>query len=105
MGSLGGAHIVNDRLVVLVAAVGEVHAGHVQAGITQLVDGLDRVGLGADGADDGGAAEVAGRRELRLERGQPIDAAADIQVVLGRGSHCAEGSGVRVLLVKSLRHC
>lgn len=88
----GSAHIVNDRLVVLVAAVGEVHTGHVQAGITKLVEGLDRVGLGADGADDGSAAKVAGRGEGCVEGGQPIDAATDFQVLLGRGRHDADGA-------------
>lgn len=58
LGLLGGASIVNDGLVVLVLAVGEVHANNIEAGGSQLVDGLDRVGLGTDCADDGCSSEV-----------------------------------------------
>ncbi|KAI7180396.1 Pyruvate [Hortaea werneckii] len=43
---LGLARVVDDGLVVLVAAVGEVHADDVQAGGAQHVDLLRRVGLG-----------------------------------------------------------
>src|SRR4051794_39929504 len=75
LGLLGGARVVNDGLVVLVAAVREVHAHDVEAGGAELVDGLGRVGLGADGADDGRAAVVLLGLEGRVELGQPVDPA------------------------------
>jgi hypothetical protein len=72
---LGLTGVVNDRLVVLVRAMREVHADHVQTGCflvggvrgvstlehievlfgltsSEHVDGLGRVCLGANGADD-----------------------------------------------------
>lgn len=77
----GGAGIVNDRLVVRVFAVGEVHADcggsagevrihvrgrlqrtDVQSALHELDEGLDIVGLGTDRADDGGLREC--EREL-----------------------------------------
>lgn len=85
----GGAGVVNDRLVVVVRAVGEVHADNVEADVAQLVDCLDGVGLGADGADDGAAAVVALGLEGRVERREPVDAPAILEVVLGRGGHDA----------------
>lgn len=51
--------------------MGEVHADNVETGIAQLVDGLDRVGLGANGADDGRAAVVVLRAVGGVERGKP----------------------------------
>lgn len=51
--------------------MGEVHADNVKTGISELVDGLNRVGLGANGADDGGAAIVALRSESSVEGGKP----------------------------------
>lgn len=67
--------------MVLVAAVGEVHAHHVEASLAELVDGLNRVRLGANGADDGGAAEVAGRLERGIELREPFDLAPQVEVV------------------------
>lgn len=78
--------------MVLVGAVGEVHAHDVKTGQAQLVDGLDRVGLGANGADDGGAAQVALGLVGSVERGQPGDLAAQLEVLLGRGGHDAVGA-------------
>ena len=75
------------RTVVLIAAVGEVHADDVQADITELVDGLHRVGLGANGADDGSPAEDALGLEGSVEMGQPVDPAAIVEVVESRSGH------------------
>lgn len=90
--SLGGAGIVDDGLVVLVGAVGEVHANNVEASSTQPVDGLGGVGLGANGADDGGAAEVPLGGVGGVEGGEPVNLAAQLEVVLGSGSHDAVGA-------------
>ncbi|KAI6755395.1 hypothetical protein HG531_004501 [Fusarium graminearum] len=56
VGGLGLTSMVNDGLV---------------TGISELVDGLDRVGLGANGADDGRAAVVALRSESGVEGSKP----------------------------------
>ena len=73
--------------MVFVAAMGEVHPHHVEASITKLVDGLNRVGLGADGADDGSPTQVASGLEFSVERRQPVNPAAQRQVLESRGSH------------------
>lgn len=84
----GLAGIVNDGLVVLVGAVGEVHANDVEAGIAEAVDGLDRVGLGANGADDGGATVVVLGAVGGVEGRQPGEAAAaDVEMILSSSSH------------------
>ena len=85
----GGTGIVNDRLVVFVGTVGKVHADNIKSGGAQLVDGLDRVGLGANGADDGGTAEVLLRAESCVERSEPGNLAAQLEVLFGSGSHDA----------------
>lgn len=69
--------------------MGEVHANNIETGGAELVDGLDRVGLGADRADDGGAAVVALRSVVGIQVGEPGNAAAGIEVLLGVGSHDA----------------
>jgi hypothetical protein len=51
--------------------VRKVHADNVETGISELVDGLDGVGLGANSADDGGAAVVALGSESGVEGGKP----------------------------------
>lgn len=68
----------------------EVHADDVQARLAEAVDGLDRVGLGSDGADDGGAAEVPLRLDGGVEVGEPGDGAANFEMILRRG-HCVDG--------------
>lgn len=65
-----------DALVVLVAAVGEVHANNVETIVAELVQGLDGVGLGSDCTDDGGTAKVASWLKLGVELCQPADGAA-----------------------------
>lgn len=97
----GLAGIVNYGLVVLVGAVGEVHANDVETGIAETVDGLDRVGLGANGADDGGTAVVVLGAVGRVEGGQPGEAtAADVEMILSSGSHERDGA----LTLLTLRH-
>lgn len=50
---------------------GEVHANNVETGLAEGVDGLNRVGLGADGADDGRAAVVLLGLVGGVEVGEP----------------------------------
>lgn len=77
--------------VILVATMGEVHPHHVKAGLTELVDRLNGVGLGANGADNGRPAQVALRRDLGVKRSQPFNLAAEAQVVeSGRHSDGAD---------------
>jgi hypothetical protein len=78
--------------------VGEVHANDIKTGSAELVDGLNRVGLGANGADDGRAAVVALRGVIGIEVGQPGDAAAGVEVLLCVGSHDAVGSRTKLRL-------
>lgn len=91
--------IVNDGLVVLVGAMGEVHANDVETGIAETVDGLDRVGLGANGADDGGATVVLLGAVGSVERREPGEAtAADVEMILSSSSH--ETNGALTLLTE-----
>lgn len=86
--------------MVLVAAMGKVHAHNVQASLAELVNGLNRVGLGTDGADDGSPAQVALRLVGRVKLCQPFDLAAERQVVESSGRHCAGGlrvAGLRLV--------
>lgn len=74
--------------MILVAAVGEVHANNVKTSIAELVDGLDGVGLGADGADDGSAAELASGLELSVELRKPLNLASEAEMVKRSSGHC-----------------
>lgn len=56
------------------------------ASFAQGVDGVDRVGLGPDGADDAGAAKHLVRAVGGVERGKPAHLGGLLEVV-GRGSH------------------
>ena len=67
------AGIVNDRLVVAVFAVGEVHSDDVEAILSELVDRLNRVRLGTNCADDRGTTIVLGRPVFRIEGSKPSD--------------------------------
>lgn len=79
---LGLTRVVDDRLVVLVRAVGEVHTDNVQASLAQSVHLLRGVGLGANGTDDGGAAVLLGRVVLGVELAEPFNPGpASIEVV------------------------
>ena len=55
---LGLARMVDNGLVVVVGAVGEVHADDIETCGSELVDSLDGVGLWANCADDGSSAVV-----------------------------------------------
>lgn len=86
---LGLAGIVNDRLVVLVGAVRKVHADDIQTSSTERVDLLGRVGLGANGADDGCATVLLGGVVLGVELGQPFNPGpAGVEVVESVGHSC-----------------
>ena len=82
------SHGERIRTVILVAAVREVHANDVETIVAELVDGLDRVGLGANGADNRGTAELASRLELSVELGEPLDLASKVEVVKRSSGHC-----------------
>jgi hypothetical protein len=73
--------------VILVAAVGKVHAHNIEASLTEFVDGLDRVRLGANRADDGSPTEVTRGLESSIELGKPVDSAAELKVIEGGGRH------------------
>ena len=79
---LGLARVVNDRLVVLVRAVGEVHADDVETSPAESVHLLRGVGLGADGADDGGSSVLLGWVVFGVELAEPLNPGpASIEVV------------------------
>lgn len=81
--------------MVFVRAVREVHANNVEAGPAQGIDLLGGVGLGANGADDRGAAVLFGGAVLRVELREPLNArAAGVQVVKSVGH--GVGRSVRV---------
>lgn len=77
-----------ERTVVFVAAVGEVHAHHVQTRLAEFVNGLHGVGFGADGADDGSPAQVALRLVGRVKLRKPFDLAAERKMVESGRRHC-----------------
>ena len=81
------AGVVDDGLVVLVRPVGEVHANDIEAGLAELVDGLDRVRLGANGADDGGPTVVLGGLEFGVELGEPRNLGGAGAEVVKSGRH------------------
>jgi hypothetical protein len=87
LGFFSGASIVNDRLVIFVGAVGEVHAHNIKTGSSELVDGLDRVCLGTNSADDRSSSQVLLGGVGGVERGQPLDAAIVGHVVGGGRGH------------------
>ena len=101
LGGEDGAGVVNDGLVIVVGTMREVHANNVEAGIAEGADGLDGIGLGANGADDGGTAVVTLRSVGGVEGGQPSDASANLEMVLGRGGHDAVRAGAAAVL----SHC
>lgn len=80
--------------------MGEVHADNIETSGTQLVDGLDGVGLGTNGADDGSTTVVSLRLESCVERGQPSNLTAKIEVILGSSGGDAVGSGTVGLRVR-----
>lgn len=74
--------MINDGLVVLVGAVGEVHANNIETGLAQRVDLLGRVRLGADCADDGGSSVLLRGVVLGVELAEPFDpGSASVEVV------------------------
>jgi hypothetical protein len=98
--------------VVFVAAVGKVHAHHVQTSIAELVDGLDRVCLWADGADDGSPAQVPLGLQGSVELGEPVNS-AQVEVIESSSGHrdsyrslcermVGSGGGIRGRLVDVL---
>lgn len=53
--------------------MGEVHAHYIEADFAEGVDLLGRVGLGANGADDGGATVLPSGRVLGIELAEPFN--------------------------------
>lgn len=91
LGLLGLASIVNDGLVVFVGAVGEVHTNDIETSLAELVDGCDRVGLGANGADDGGSTIVLGGLDLSVELREPRNLGGAGAEVVKSGRHVGRG--------------
>lgn len=86
---LGLAGVINDRLVVLVGTMGEVHAHDVETSLSELVNCLDRVRLWTNCADDRGTSVVLCWLELSVQSTEPFDFGPGGQV-LESGSHCLE---------------
>jgi len=77
--------------------MGEVHANHVETSLSEVVDDLDAVGLGADGADDGSSAIALVGTLSSVEVREPGDAASHGEVLEGCGRHGWDGDGGGVL--------
>lgn len=101
-GSGRSAGIVNDRLMIVIGTVREVHADNVETSISKIADCFDAVGLWANGANDGRATIVALGFVGSVERGKPSDPASDLKVVLGSGGHDTPRAGAA--LGWQLRH-
>jgi hypothetical protein len=107
---LGLARMVDDGLVVVVGAVGEVHADDIETSLAQRVDLLSRVCLGSNGTDDGGPAVFFGWLVLSVELRQPFNSGSSrVEVVesIGHGGGCSavcclgvEGRGCEKKLVR-----
>ena len=69
--------------MVLVRAVGEVHANNIETCHAQFVDRLDGVCLGANCADDGCTAVVLCWLVFGIELAQPLDLGAGGEMVCG----------------------
>lgn len=67
--------------MVLVRAVGEVHANNIETCHAQFVDRLDGVGLGANCADDGCTAVVLCWLVFGIELAQPLDLGAGGEMI------------------------
>lgn len=92
LGALGLARIVDDRLVVLVGAVGEVHAHDIETSLAEGIDLIGGVGLGTDCADDGCAAVLLGRRILSVQLREPFDPGTAGVEVVERVGHGGSGN-------------
>ena len=68
--------------------MGEVHADDVQTSLAEHVDLLWRVGLWANGADDGGTAELLLWHVLGVELREPLDSGTTTSQVSESVSHC-----------------
>ncbi len=86
LGLLSSTSVVDDGLMVIIAAVGEVHAYDIETGGPELVDGLRGVCLGSYGANDGRSAIVLLGLEGSVELGEPVDS-ADLLEVVQSGGH------------------
>jgi hypothetical protein len=100
LGPLGLTRVVDNGLVVLVRTVGEVHADDIETNLAQSVDLLGRVGLGANGTDDGGTAVLLGWVVLSVELAEPFNPGpASVEVVQSAEDMLA------YTLIKGLRGC
>ena len=60
----------------------EVHTDNVQTSLSQSIHLLWRVGLRANGTDDGGTAVLLGRVVLRVQLAEPFDPGpASVEVI------------------------
>lgn len=87
MGLLGGTGVIDDGLVVLITAMGEIHSDHVHPSIAELVDSLDGVRLGPDGADDRGPSIRLSWGVRGVEVSEPFDSAPHGEMIEGVGCH------------------
>lgn len=83
LGLLGGTSVIYDGLMILIATMREVHSHDVHPSLAELIDGLDRVRLGPDSADDGGSTICLGRSEGGIQVGEPFDSAPHGEVIEG----------------------
>jgi len=67
--------------------MGEVHADNVETGSAELVDGLDRVRLWPDCADDRGPTVVLCWLELCVQGREPLDLCRAGREMIHCGSH------------------
>lgn len=65
--------------------MGKVHADNIETGTTEVVDGLDRVCLRTDSADNGGPAHVVLGCIGSIKSGEPLDLVAKVKMVEGVG--------------------
>ena len=63
--------------------MGEVHTNDIETGGSQLVDGLNRVGLGTNSADDGGTTVIVLGGVCGIEGGEPFYLTTQVEVVEG----------------------
>lgn len=83
--------------MVLVRAVGEVHANDIETCLAEGIDLLSGVGLGSNCADNGGAAVLFLGVVLGVELREPLDTrATSVQVVESVGHYVCCGAGKAV---------
>lgn len=89
LGSFSGAGVVDDRLVILVRAMGKVHTDNIETGAPEGIDGLNLIRLWTNGADNGSAPVVLVRTLVGVQLAKPLNSASHREMFHGRrSSHC-----------------